>query len=110
MEAQQLSLFGETEPILTVHTSALFAEESPSEWTFCAAYCEGEIRPYRLTLWPGQDREWTDPETHYCCDKCARETVARGNRMVLILANDQGHLSQPGASVATTERTELTED
>lgn len=61
--------------------------EIDRDWSYCASYCRAEIRQYELTLFVGQDREWTDPEPHDICDDCARKTVARGNRLRLLSPN-----------------------
>ena len=60
--------------------------ETP-DWTYCEEYCRGPKTSYRLTLWPGLPDEWTDPETHLMCARCAEATIARGNRLTAIQPN-----------------------
>ena len=54
------------------------------EWFYCENYCRGPINRYRLTLWPGQAREWTDAEEHRMCAECSTKTIAIGNRLSVI--------------------------
>lgn len=60
-----------------------FVHAAP-QWSYCDVYCRRPTIRYRLTLWPGQDREWTDPEVHSMCAECASKTIARGNRLTVI--------------------------
>ena len=74
-------------PALPALAEAPCSADATPEWSYCENYCRGAINSYRLTLWPGQEREWTDAEEHRMCAECAAKTIARGNRLSVIQPN-----------------------
>lgn len=71
-------------PALPVLAEAPSSVHAAPTWSYCDVYCRRPTVRYMLTLWPGQDREWTDPEVHSMCAACASKTTARGNRLTAI--------------------------